>query len=72
MQFRKIEPHAVEEHPEGAAPANEHRLPPPVVILSTQLDIGGYYGDFNDRDDVHNADHRQEAENVIIPALVLP
>ena len=35
MQFRKIEPHTVKEHPEGAAPANKHRLPPPVVILST-------------------------------------
>ena len=58
MQFCEIEPDAVEEHPEGAAAADEDGLPPPVVVFGAKLYVGRYDRDFDDSHDVDEADDR--------------
>lgn len=72
LEFGVIKHDAIQEDPEGAPAADEDGLPPPVVVFLAQHDVGCDDGDLHDRQDAHQTDDAQEAENVIISALVLP
>lgn len=43
-----------------------------MVILRTELGIGRNNRDFNDSDNVDNADDGQETKDVVVSALILP
>ena len=72
MKFGPVEPGAVGEDPDGGAGPDEDGLPPPVVVLRAELDVGGHDGDFDDGDHADEGDDAEEAEDVVVPALVLP
>lgn len=72
MEFGPVEPDAVHEDPDGGAGADEDGLPPPVVVLRAQLDVGRDDGDLDDGDDADERDDAEEAEDVVVSALVLP
>ena len=72
FEFGVIENDAVEENPEGAAAADEDGLPPPVVVLMAEHDVRCHHCHLHDGQDSYEANNTQEAEHVIISALVLP
>jgi len=49
-QFGEVIPGAIDKYPYAAPSADEEALPPPVVVLATELDVDRYDRDFCDSD----------------------
>ena len=56
MQLCKVIPDTVQKHPDGAATTDHKAMPPPIVVLATELDVDGHDGDFGDSEDQDDGD----------------
>lgn len=72
MQPRPIEPDAIHKHPKRRTRPNQHRLPPPVIILGAKLNVRKDYRNLNHGNKAHKADDAQESKDIVVAALVLP
>ena len=72
MQLKHVVPDAIRKNPRRTAPPREETLPPPVMVLGTELAVGGDDGHFANRDQEDQADGTQKPKHVVVAALVLP
>jgi len=70
MQSRGIIPRGIDKNPKARRSSHQERLPPPVVVLGTQLDVGGDDDRLGNRDGEEGRDDAEEAEDVIIRGFV--
>ena len=72
MQPCPIEPDAIHKHPKRRTRPNQHRLPPPVVVLRAKLNIRKHNRNLNHGNKAHQANDTQKSKDVVVAALVLP
>ncbi|RUS91111.1 hypothetical protein EGW08_001136, partial [Elysia chlorotica] len=65
LQLGEEEVHTVEEEVDGCEARCQERPPPPMVVLSTQVEIAQQNGRLTAGDDQDDEHKKQEAEHVV-------
>lgn len=72
MQTHKVVIDAIDKHPNRTSPADEERMPPPIVVLRAKSDVDCDDGDFGYSENEDDGHDGEETEDVVITRFVLP